>query len=164
LVAVDPLRRVAIDHGTAPVGARSSPKATQRAASRADSNRRWLSIRKSVSGAPEVIRLCWAELVEVPTRRPSWTFQVPPTTVRPDGGLAPSNFSSTVGASAVWASAIWGAAGANGSASAALGVISAVKVAPATRAVSTARGRRVVSFMVTERRKPPLTPAKLVMN
>ena len=83
LVAVEPFRSVAIDHGTAPLGARSSPNATQRAPSSADSNRRWLSIRKSVSGLPKVMRLCWLALADVPISLPPWTFHVPSTADQP---------------------------------------------------------------------------------
>ena len=141
-MAVEPFRSVAIDHGTAPLGARSSPNATQRAPSIADSNRRWLSIRKSVSGLPKVMRLCWLALADVPISLPPWTFHVPSTADQPAGNVVPSKVSSTVGV------------GYRVGDCDRQGVVrKAVMVAPVARAASTARGRRDISIMATDRKE-----------
>jgi hypothetical protein len=155
LVAVEPFRSVAIDHGTAPLGARSSPNATQRPASIAESNRRWLSIRKSVSGLPKVMRLNWLALADVPISRPPWTFQVPSTADQPAGNVVPSKVSLTVGV---------GAAAGSATATGTDVVRKAVMVAPVARAASTARGRRDMSIMANDRRKPTPTTPEHVMN
>ncbi len=142
LAAVVPERTVAIDHGVVPLAGTSRPRAVQRAASTTLSKRAVTSSRKSVRWRPKVIRVCWFQSAELPTRRPFSIRHGPSTAVQPAGRPGPSKCSSTTtspGAAA--AGATPGAAGtAPGAAEAACGAVSATVPRPSAAASSAASG------------------------